>query len=336
MWPLQGLLYWNIRMQLEYRPVKEHKQKNADLHACRALGATCHEVWNSRKSVSRFSCLSKVWQNKRQSIKFNQRFKYWKFGYLVRLFNRARHGTVAMVTDPSTRVQLNPFTALHTFHTLHKLSRSCESQVASKAGSAQDTLAMAECRPMSTNSVNPWLQYLQYLQLRMQCQPTNHCEKTQRTFWMYCFRFYVYIYIYMFLFIYLFIYIDLRVHCLGCFRYLFRFLLVCLCRSSDFLFFVRPSVPGLRSRHCAVAQSRSHHSHGTHDWLNCHECKHNLSGVHGESKRLLGCCHLFSLFGNVRWMRLMQHPKSDNLASLSQTIDGLIRLWEVWAWLQNM
>lgn len=159
---------------------------------------------------------------------------------------------------------------------------------------------------------------------------TNHCEKTQRTFWMYWFRFYVYIYIYMCLFI------CIYSHCLGCFRYLFRFLLVCLCRSSDFLFFVRPSVPGLRSRHCAVAQSRSHHSHGTHDWLNCHECKHNLSGVHGESKRLLGCCHLFSLFGNVRWMRLMQHPKSDNLASLSQTIDGLIRLWEVWAWLQNM
>ena len=144
----------------------------------------------------------------------------------------------------------------------------------------------------------------------------------------------VHIYIYIYLFIYLFIYIYL--HCLGCFRYLFRFLLVCLCRSSNFLFFVRPSVPGLRSRHCAVAQSRSHHSHGTHDWLNCHECKHNLSGVHGESKRLLGCCHQFSLFGNVRWMRLMQHPKSDNLASLSQTIDGLIRLWEVWAWLQNM
>ena len=90
MWPLQGLLYWNIRMQLEYCPVKEDKQKIADLHARRALGATCHEVWNSRKNVSRFSCLSKVWQNKRQSIKFNQHFKYWKFADLVRLFNR-RH-----------------------------------------------------------------------------------------------------------------------------------------------------------------------------------------------------------------------------------------------------
>ena len=162
-----------------------------------------------------------------------------------------------MVTDPSTRVQLNPFTALHTFHTLHKLSRSCESQVASKAGSAQDTLAMAECRPMSTNSVNPWLQYLQYLQLRMQCQPVtvrrrsalSECTAFASTF--------IYIFFNLFIYIYL--------HCLGCFRYLFRFLLVCVCRSSDFLFFIRPSVPGLRSRHCAVAQSRSHHSHGTHD-----------------------------------------------------------------------
>ena len=64
-------------------------------------------------------------------------------------------------------------------------------------------------------------------------------------------------------FAFAYLYITLYYIILRCFGYLFPFLSACLFKSSEFPF-VRPSVPRLRSRHCTVAQSRSHHSHGTH------------------------------------------------------------------------